>query len=94
MKLLMADIAETQALQQVNIASNSNIQRTSQTQDAGTTGEPVAAPPSEYYPEPLNRNVAQSDVSQPGTTPAMPDFGNPQQLTIQPAQTYESGVAD
>ena len=93
-ELLMADIAETRALQQVNIASNSNIQQTSQTQDAGTTGEPVAAPPSEYYPEPLSSKVAQSAVSQPGTTPAMPDFGSSRQLAIQPAATYESTVAD
>lgn len=88
-ELLLADIAETRALQQVNIASNSNIQQTGRSQDAGTT-EPVAAPPSElnvYNPPQLADNNAQ-----PVTSPAMPDFGNAQQLTSQPAN--DSGSTD
>jgi general secretion pathway protein D len=93
-ELLIADIAETKALQQVNIATNSNIQQTGQTQLADTTSEPVAAPPSEYYPEAVASNAAQ-----PATSPERPDFGNAQRLpgqplNIAPAETFDSTASD
>ena len=88
-ELLLADIAETRALQQVNIAANSNIQQTSQTQDAASTAEPFAAPPSEYYPE----SVA-SNAGQPVTSPAMINFDSAQRLNRQPAATYGSSGTD
>lgn len=90
-ELLLADIAETRALQQVNIASNSDIQQTGRSQGAGTA-EPFAAPPSEfneYNPQQLAGNNAQ-----PATSPAMPDFGNAQQLTSQAAGNYGSSGTD
>ncbi len=76
-ELLLADIAEAKALRQVNIASKSNIQQTSQVNTGNTSAEPVAA--SEYYPETVASNTAQ-----PATGPAMPDFGDAQKLDNQP----------
>ena len=93
-ELLLADIAEAKALRQVNIASKSNIQQTSQLNTGNTSAEPVAAPPSEYYPE-----TVASNTTQPATGPAMPDFGDAQKLDNQPvniprAETFDSSVAD
>ncbi len=93
-ELLVADIAEAKALQQVNIATNSNIQQTGRTELTGSTSEPVAAPPSEYYPE----SVA-STTTQPATSPARPDFANAQRLSgqplnIAPAENFDSTTSD
>lgn len=86
-ELLMADIAETRALELVNIAENSNSQPANPIQNAAPTGEPVAAPPAEFYPE----TVVTSE-SQPASKPEMPDFSSAQQLAGR--QESDSGFTD